>query len=174
MSSRKSIKMPIIITGITIIVLVFLFTNIKQTVVVCNKTTSYNSKVYLDETFTSQIDGKRITHLQVKKTIYFDSSYNYIEESLVEYKDMFKEYTDYLGTNSTVISDNKKLVNNIELKNNQLVLLDNVSFYEDASYIHVKINPNTKSNNVIKLAVGDNYTDGELMHFFKSKGYSCK
>lgn len=174
MSSRKSIKLPIIITILIICILVYLFTNIKQTVVVCKKTTSFNSTVYLQETFTSQMDGKKITLLEIKKTVFFDENYQHSDKSLEEYKNIFEEYTEYLGSQSNVFVDNNKVVNYIELKNNQLVLLDNVSFYDDKGYIRMNVDPNTKSNNVIKISVGDNYTDGELMQYFRGKGYSCK
>jgi hypothetical protein len=166
-------KLPIILTILIICVLVGLFSNIKQTVVECNKTTSFGYG-HLEEVFTSQIDGKKITSLDVKKVIVFSDNYSHTEESLVEYKELLEKYTNYLGEESTVVIDNNKVVNYIELNNNQLVLLNNMTFSEEKGYIRLSINPNTKSSSVIKLAVGDNYTDGELMQFFKNKGYSCK
>ena len=39
--------------------------------------------------------------------------------------------------------------------------------------IEVKINSNTKSNDVIALSIGDSYTEGELMTRLKNNGYLC-
>ena len=60
------------------------------------------------------------------------------------------------------------------LNNNQLILLDNISFIDNDGNIEVKINSNTKSNDVVALAIGDSYTEGELMTKLKNNGYSCK
>ena len=56
---------------------------------------------------------------------------------------------------------------------NETVLLDNISFLSEND-LEILIDSNTKSESVITLTIGDNYTDGEFKQYMKSKGYSCK
>ena len=49
MTTRKSMKLPVLITFIFICIIVYLFMNIKQTVVVCEKTTIFDSDIKLVE-----------------------------------------------------------------------------------------------------------------------------
>ena len=44
------------------------------------------------------------------------------------------------------------------------------NYYE----LQIKINPNTKSSDVVTLSINDKYTEGELMTHLKNNGYVCK
>ena len=81
---------------------------------------------------------------------------------------------EYLGKDVRYsIGDNYIVVKASISKDKQLVLLNNIDF-QNTNDLHIIINSNTKSSDVIKLAVGDNYTEGELMMHLKNRGYTCQ
>ena len=65
MSSRKSMRLPIIITFIIIAVIVYLFARIKQTEVICEKTYNFDSGISLKEKVVATLDGKEIDKIDV-------------------------------------------------------------------------------------------------------------
>ena len=65
-----------------------------------------------------------------------------------------------------------KVVEGTHVDKNEIVLLNNIDFVHDGE-LKILINSNTKSNSLIPLTVGDTYTDGEFMKYFKNNGYSC-
>ena len=79
----------------------------------------------------------------------------------------------YLGDRVEYTHTDYGLLVNIDINDDKLVLLDNISFIENDS-LEIKVESNTKNSNVVVLSVGDNYTDGELMKRLKNNGYSCK
>ena len=80
---------------------------------------------------------------------------------------------EYLGDKAKVeIIDNRVNVY-INVKKNEVILLNNVSFVVNDD-LEVVVDSNTKSSDVVTLSVGDNYTDGEFMKRMKNNGYSCK
>lgn len=174
MATRKSMKLPIIITFLFICIIVYLFMNIKQTVVICEKTSSYDADIRLTETITSNMDGKKITSLAVEKRVFVPDKYVKKEETLVAIKNSMDYTLEYLDDKATCVVTDNYVVANIEISNNELILLDNISFLDNNGEIGVSINTNTKSSEVIALKVGDNYTDGELKTYLKNHGYSCK
>ena len=174
MSTRKSMKLPIIITFLFICIITYLFMNIKQSVVVCEKITTYDSDIKLIETVVSNMDGKKIVSLNVVKEVTIPDNYPKKEKTLQAIKNSLEYTTEYLeGKASSTITGNR-VVTNIEVSDDELVLIDNLSFHDNSGEILVSINTNTKSSEVIALKVGDNYTDGEFMMYLKNKGYSCK
>ena len=167
----KGKTIPIVITFIIIIIIVSLFTNIKQTEVVCEKKYSFDKDVYLKENIVASLDGKRITHLVVKKTITLPDEYAN-DIYLNDIKESFNRTLEYLGNNvSYAVTDNKIIVT-LDVHKDEIVLLDNIDF-EINNDLKMIINSNTKSNEVITLTIGESYTDGEFMQYMKSKGYSC-
>ena len=83
MNSKKSKKLPIIITIIFIIIIVYLFTNIKQTTISCKKVRVFDSDIQLTETITSLMDNnRRINHIEVTKKITIPEKYAKIISSL--------------------------------------------------------------------------------------------
>lgn len=170
MSSRKSMKLPVIITFIIIGVIVFLFARIKQTEVVCEKTYNFDSGISLNEKVVATLDGKEINKLDVTKTIMLPEKYIKDENYVSEIKNNLDRTLSYLGdkVNYSVLDD--RIVIDISVKNNEVVLLKNIKF-EDKKIV---IDSNTKSSDVVTLTVGDDYTDGEFMKTLKGLGYSCK
>ena len=170
MSSRKSMRLPIIITFIIIAVMVFLFTRIKQTEVVCEKTYNFDSGISLKEKVVATLNGKEIDKLDVTKTIVLPEKYIKDEEYISNIKSNLDRTLNYLGdkVNYSVLDD--RIIIEISVKNNEVVLLKNIKF-EDKNIV---IDSNTKSSDVVTLTVGDDYTDGEFMKTLKGYGYSCK
>lgn len=170
MSSRKSMRLPIIITFIIIAVIVFLFTRIKQTEVVCEKTYNFDSGISLKEKVVATLDGKEINKLNVTKTIILPEKYIKDENYVEDIKNNLDRTLSYLGdkVNYSILDD--RIVVEISVDKNEVVLLKNIKF-EDKNIV---IDSNTKSNDVVTLTVGDDYTDGEFMKTLKGLGYSCK
>ena len=148
--------------------------NIKQTVVECEKISTYDSNIKLVETVTANLDGKKITSLIVRKNVMVPDKLNKKEATLGAIKHSLEYTTEYLGDKASCVVTDNHVVSDIEVTNNELVLLDNISFVDNEGEVSISINTNTKSSDVIALKVGDNYTDGEFMMYLKNKGYSCK
>ena len=170
MNSRKSRKLPIIITFIIIAVIVFLFARIKQTEVVCEKTYSFDSGISLKEKIVATLDGKEINKLDVTKTILLPEKYIKDENYIEDIKNNLDRILSYLGEKVSYSFLDDRIVIEISVNKNEVVLLKNISF-DDKKII---INSNTKSSDVVTLTVGDDYTDGEFMKALKGYGYSCK
>jgi len=170
MNSRKSRKLPIIITFIIIAVIVFLFARIKQTEVVCEKTYSFDSGISLKEKIVATLDGKEINKLDVTKTILLPEKYIKDENYIEDIKNNLDRTLSYLGEKVSYSFLDDRIVVEISVNKNEVVLLKNISF-DDKKII---INSNTKSSDVVTLTVGDDYTDGEFMKALKGYGYSCK
>ena len=170
MNSRKSRKVPIIITFIIIGIIVFLFARIKQTEVVCEKTYSFDSGISLNEKVVATLDGKEIDKLDVTKTIILPEKYIKDENYINDIKNSLDRTLSYLGDKVSYNVLEDRIIVEISVNNNEVILLKNISF-EDKNII---INSNTKSSDVVTLTVGDDYTDGEFMKALKGLGYSCK
>ena len=170
MSSRKSRKLPIIITFIILAVIVYLFVRIKQTEVTCQKTYNFESGIYLKEKVVATLDGKEIDKLSVTKTIYLSQKYTNDEKFINDIKDNLDRTLSYLGDKARYSVLNDRVVIEIKVSKDEVVLLKNISFNENG----IVVNSNTKSSDVLTLTVGDDYTDGEFMNTLKSLGYSCK
>ena len=170
MNTRKSMKLPIIITFIIIAVIVFLFARIKQTEVICEKTYNFDSGISLNEKVVATLNGKEIDKLDVTKTIVLPEKYAKDESYIIDIKNNLDRTLSYLGEKVSYSFLEDRIVVEISVSKNEVVLLKNISF-EDKKII---INSNTKSSDVVTLTVGDDYTDGEFMKTLKGLGYSCK
>ena len=60
MNTRKNMTLPVVLVFIFIVIIVYLFSNIKQTTITCEKTRSFDSDIKVEETVVSKIDGKKI------------------------------------------------------------------------------------------------------------------
>jgi len=170
MSSRKSMRLPIIITFIIIAVMVYLFTRIKQTEVICEKTYNFDSGISLKEKVVATLDGKEIDKLDVTKTILLPEKYTKDESYIIDIKNNLDRTLSYLGDKVSYSILDDRIVVEITVDKNEVVLLKNIKF-EDKNIV---IDSNTKSSDVVTLTVGDDYTDGEFMKTLKGYGYSCK
>ena len=174
MSTKKSMKLPVIITFIVIMIVVYLFTNIKQTTIVCEKDFLFDADIRLNENVVVRLDNKKISRINLTKSIVLPDKYNRKEENLIGIENSLDATLSYLGDSVTYKILDDSIIVDIDVKNNELVMLSNIEFYDNAGDLGIKIDANTKSSNVITLAVGDNYMDGELMKKLKNNGYYCK
>ena len=173
MSTRKSMTLPIIITLIIILIIVYLFATIKQSQVTCERNNLFDDDIRYNEKVTAVIDGKKINELIVEKVIILPDKYTKNDTYLNSIKFSLEETLEYLGDKAKVeINDNRVKVN-IKVNKNEVVLLNNINFVVNDD-LEVVVDSNTKSSNVVTLSVGDNYTDGEFMKRMKNNGYSCK
>ena len=172
MSTRKSMTFPVVITFIIILIIVYLFTTIKQTEIICNRVRSFDKDVKVTEDINTIIDGKKITGITVVKTIVLPSAYA-DETHLNSIKYSLQKTLEYLGDKVKYSIDDNIIKVTINVHKNEIVLLNNISFVVNDD-LEIIINSNTKSSEIIPITVGDNYTDGEFMMHMKNYGYSCK
>ena len=174
MNTRKSMKLPIIITFFVICLIVYLFTNIKQTIVSCHKTRTFETNAQITESLEASIENKKISSLDIIKKITIPEKYLKKEQTLYEIKESIEKTIEYLGKSATVEIRDNNIVVHIKVNNQELVLLDNIILVDNNGVLTIDIDVNTKSNHVVSLKIGDNYTDGELMQRLKNEGYSCQ
>ena len=171
MGNKRSMKLPVIVAIIFLGIVVYLFTSIKQTEVVCEKTNEF-SDIKLIEKVVSVLDGKKITSLNVEKTIYLPEKYKDDDDVIFKINEALHRTLDYLGDKVNYSYVDNKITIKISVKKNEVVLLDNISFSIEP--FEIIVHSNTKSSDVLALTVGDNYTDGEFMQRLKKSGYWCK
>ena len=135
---------------------------------------SYDGGVTVKEVVESTTDGKKINSMKITKTIYFADRYVNNIDSIEEIKNAIENTLEYLGDKVTYNVMDDRIIVEIKVSKNELILLDNINFVDNGGKIEVIIDTNTKSSSVIALSVGDNYTDGELMKRLKNRGYTCK
>ncbi|MBQ6404780.1 MAG: hypothetical protein IJJ63_01880 [Bacilli bacterium] len=172
MTTRKSMTLPIIITFIIIAIIVYLFTTIKQTEIVCSMSKTFDSDIRLTENITTTLDGKKITGMHVIKTIVLPEKFA-DETHLNSIKYALDNTLEYLGNKVYYTISNDRIVVEMKVDKNEVLLLDNIQFIVNDD-LQIEIDSNTKSSNVITLTVGDNYSDGEFMKRLKNNGYRCK
>ena len=135
---------------------------------------SYDGGITVKEVVESTTDGKKINSMKITKTIYFADRYVNNIDSIEEIKNAIENTLEYLGDKVTYNVMDDRIIVEIKVSKNELILLDNINFVDNGGKIEVIIDTNTKSSSVIALSVGDNYTDGELMKRLKNRGYTCK
>lgn len=173
MGTRKSMRLPIILTFIVIIIIVYLFATIKQTYVTCDKTKNFDSDISLTEHVVTSLDGKKIKSISITKIIKLPEKYTKDDARLNSIKLSLENTLDYLGDKVKYSVGADRITVTIQVDKNEIVLLDNIEFIVNDD-IEMKINSNTKSSEIVVLKVGDNYSDGDLMKKLKNHGYICK
>ena len=173
MSSKKSRKVPFIIVFIIVCIVVYLFANLKQSEVTCEKTSIFDSNISVKEKVITTINNQDITSLKITKTIILPEKYTKDNTYINEIKEELNKKLEYLGNKVKYTIENNRIIVDIDVHNNEVVLLDNIKFNTSNDF-KVIINSNTKSKDVITLKIGDDYTDGEFMKRLKKDGYSCK
>ena len=131
-----------------------------------------DADIRLSEKIVSTLDGKSIKNLVVTKKIILPEKYGQ-EKYLKSIEFSLKKTLDYLGKKVKYIIDEEMIIIKIEVSKDEIVLLDNIEFFDNGD-LEIKINSNTKSNDIITLQVGDNTTLAEYMKKLKNNGYSCK
>lgn len=172
MSTRKNLKLPIAITLILIVIIIYLFSTIKQTHVVCQKSKIMDAGIRINEKIESILDNKGIKRLIVVKKIILPEKFSN-EKYLKSIEFSLKRTLDYLGDKVNYIVDKDMIIIQIDSDKNEIILLDNIDFFDNGD-LEIKINSNTKSTDLVALRVGDNFTVGNLMKKFKNNGYVCK
>lgn len=160
-------KLPILVVFFFIIIIVSFFSSIKQKEVTCIKKTSF-SNLSLEENIVSKIDGKKIRSMDITKSFSFTELPNRYDMDMII--DKLNNSLDYLKDKVKYTISEDKIIINIHVDRNEVVLLDNISF--DGKGIVVLTN--TKSSEVLTLAVSDNYTEREYKKRLKQKGFRCK
>ena len=174
MTTRKSMKLPIVITFIFIIIIVYLFMNIKQTKVICSKTKTFDSDIKLEEKVITTIDNKEISSLVVSKKIIFPEKYTKKDKAIKGVQSALENSLAYLGDNVSYETTDDSIIAYISVNKNELVLLDNINIVDNDGELGIDIDVNVKSSDVVSLSVGDQYSDGELMKRLRNNGYSCQ
>ena len=166
MSTRKSLVFPFIITLIILGIIVYLFMNVNQPYVECDKTTTFDGNIKISENLKTTLNGNKIDKLELIKVIKLNDTkhINSVKNSL---KDAYK----YLGKNAKVSIDNNKVIIKVVVDDNETILLNNITFNGENS---LEIENNTKSSNVVSLKINENYTEGELITRLRNNGYSCR
>ena len=173
MGTRKSMKLPVLITLILILIIVYLFATIKQTQVTCVKNNLFDDDIRVNEEVTAIIDNKRIDELSITKTIILPEKYTKNDTYLNSIKSSLDKTLEYLGNKAKITVEENRVIVKIKVKEDEVVLLNNISFNVNDD-LQIEVDSNTKSSNVVTLSVGDNYTDGEFMKRLKNNGYTCK
>ena len=164
-------KLPILFVFLFLIVIVSFFSSIKQRKVTCQKQVDYFSKIQLREYIVSDIEGKKIKSMNAIKSIIFRESLS--REEMDKIIETIHRSHDYLGKRVRYTFGEDKIVIQIDVSSNEVVLFDSIRFL-DKKPIEISINTNTKSSEVLSLEIGEHYTEGEYMKRLKSKGYRCK
>ena len=173
MNTRKNMTLPIVLTFIIIAIIVYLFANIEQSEVSCEKVKTFDGNVRLTERFVAVTDGKEIDSIRLTKVIVLPEKYLKDDHYLTGIKNALSNTLEYLGDNVKYTIGTDRITVEIEVEKDEILLLDNINFVTNED-LEIVINSNTKSSEVITLSVGDHYTDGELMTRFKNNGYNCK
>lgn len=166
----KSKIIPVTFTVVVIIIFIYLFASIKQQVVVCDKVFENDLGVVVVEELSTVIEGDDIDSMKLIKTITISDKYiNDIDNIIFRLE---KAY-DYLADVASIIVRENQIIISIKVDDYETIILDNISFY-DKNGLFINVNSNTKSNDVVTLKIGEEYTEGELMTRLKNKGYSCR
>lgn len=173
MGTRKSMKLPIIITFIMIIIIIYLFATLQQDKVECEKTSTYDNGVKLTENITSIVDSNSISNIHLVKRITLPERFLRDDTYKNSVKYSLENTLDYLGKKVKYTTTTDSVVVTIDISKDELVLLDNIDFDGDDD-LGIEIDTSTVSGDVITLKVGDKYTTGELMKKLKNNSYVCR
>ena len=125
MKTRKSMTFPVILTFIIIAIIVYLFATIKQSQVVCVKNTSFDSDIQLNEQITSTVDGKKVTSIQVVKTIILPAKYTQDDTQLNSIRYALENTLEYLENHVKYTIQEDRVIVKISVDKDEIVLLNN-------------------------------------------------
>ena len=111
MKTRKSKLSPIVITILLIIIIIYLFTTVKQPYVECHREKTTDANVVVKENLKTNLDGNKITKRELTKTIilpeeYSDQYEKYIKS--IEYG--LKNAYEYLGKKVTITKEDDRVI----------------------------------------------------------------
>ena len=133
MTLRRGRAFPIILTILLIIIIIYLFANIKQPYVVCTKETTNDLGIEINENIQVTLDGNKIQKMDLTKTLIFPEQYlkqednylnsmHYIIENSYDEKYGARPIKRYVSRNiETLIA---KAIINEDVKFNSTVTID--------------------------------------------------
>ncbi len=174
MREKKNRVFPIVIVVVMIVIIFYLIATAKQPYVECSKKSTNDLGITISENLTTSLDSNKISEMTLTKTIIFPDKYLEDDKYLEGFKFALEKSYAYLDKDTVKITtgDNYLTVT-VKAKNNETIILNNIEFYDNDG-LQIKINPNTKSSDVVTLSINDKYTEGELMTHLKNNGYVCK
>ena len=174
MTLRRGRAFPIILTILLIIIIIYLFANIKQPYVVCTKETTNDLGIEINENIQVTLDGNKIQKMDLTKTLIFPEQYLKQEDNYLNSMHYIIENSyEYLPSDTvTMKQESDRIIANIVVDQDETVILNNIEF-ENIDELQIKINSNTKAQDVVTLSINDNYTEGEFMTHMKNNGYTC-
>lgn len=171
---KKGRVIPMILTIILIVVIIYLFATIKQPYVVCTKSTTNDLKIEVNEKIQVNLDGNNIKKMDLTKTIILPETFlNEEDNYLNSIKSTLKESYDYLPKKTVSINqESDRIIAHIIVNNDETLILNNIEFTNNKK-LELEINANTKAKDVVTLKINDSYSEGEFMTHMKNNGYSC-
>lgn len=170
---RRSFVFPVIVTVLIILIISYLFINIKQPYVECTRATVDDNNIKIIEDLKAGLDGNRISSIYVEKTIILPNTIPDREKFLESTKFALEHAYEYIEDNTEIIKNSDRVILKVNLDKNGTVILNNIEFINNGN-LSIKINTNTKSSDVITLSIKDKYTEGELMSRMKNNSYICR
>ena len=171
---KKNMIIPSIVTVLMLVVIIYLFASIKQPYVECSKRTTDNLGIVVNENLVITLSNNKISKMHVTKKIILPAKYLNDDSYLEEIKQALIKSYSYLSSDVVTVSRGTNyLLVDINTLKDETIILNNISFI-DVDGLQIKINPNTKSSEVVTLKIKDKYTEGEVMTKMKNSGYVCK
>ena len=172
---KKSRVFPIIITISLIVIIIYLFANIKQPYVECSKETTNELGIQVLENIQVNLDSNSIEKMDLTKTIILPEQYiNEENNYLNSMRFIIENSYEYLPQKTVKITqDSDRIISRVVVDDDETIILNNIEFTIEDD-LQIKINSNTKAQNVVTLSIGDSYTEGEFLTHMKNNGYSCK
>ena len=170
---KKNFFFPIVVTVLILLIISYLFINIKQPYVECTKTTVDDNNIKITEELKAGLDGNKISSIYVEKTIVIPDTIPNRDSFLESTKFALEHAYEYLGDNVEIVKNTDRVIVKANLDKKGTIILNNIEFINNGE-LSIKINSNTKSSDVITLSIKDKYTEGELMSRMKNNSYVCR
>lgn len=174
MAFKKYRIIPSIITIAVLLVIIYLFVTVKQPYIECSKKTTDDLGIIVLEDLVAELGNNKISKMSLTKKIILPDKYLNDDKYLEEIRGKLVDSYAYLDQDVVRVSNGLDyVIVEIEVETDETLILNNISFVDEDG-LKIKINPNTKSSEVITLKIKDKYTEGEAMTRMKKGGYTCK
>lgn len=174
MFTSKGKGLPIIITIMLIVIIIYLFATVEQPLVVCEKKVTDDLDITVSEVLETTLDGKEIDKMVLVKTIVLPDKYLVDDNELDSIMFALEKSYKYLGEDKVLVTKGKdRITVKVVVEDDETIILNNLEFFDNDG-LQMRINSNTRSSEVLTLRVKDDYTEGEFMTRLKNNGYSCK
>ena len=171
MDKKKNMFFPIVIAAIIIVILFYLIATTKQPYVECSRKQTDEFGITIRENLKASLDSNKISEMEITKTITFPDKY--LENNNLEaFKFALEKSYAYLDDSVKITTGDNYLRVTIDAKKDETVILNNIEFYENYG-LQIRINPNTKSSDVVTLKINDKYIDKKLKICYIKKVHKC-